>query len=126
MIIGDLFLMATRKKYRFPYRGSVSVEDLWDLGMTALDDVYKSLNREVKKQVEDSLLSETVGDAELQNKLEIVKYVFATKKAEAQARKEEAKNAEKRNRILEILEQKQDESLKNMSEEELRKLLDET
>lgn len=126
MNICELFLLATRKKYRFPYRGSVSVEDLWDLGMTALDDVYKSLNREVKKQVEDSLLSETVGDAELQNKLEIVKYVFATKKAEAQARKEEAKNAEKRNRILEILEQKQDESLKNMSEEELRKLLDET
>lgn len=126
MNICELFLLATRKKYRFPYRGSVSVEDLWDLGMTALDDVYKSLNREVKKQIEDSLLSETVGDAELQNKLEIVKYVFATKKAEAQARKEEAKNAEKRNRILEILEQKQDESLKNMSEEELRKLLDET
>ena len=126
MNICELFLLATRKKYRFPYRGSVSVEDLWDLSMTALDDVYKSLNREVKKQIEDSLLSETVGDAELQNKLEIVKYVFATKKAEAQARKEEAKNAEKRNRILEILEQKQDESLKNMSEEELRKLLDET
>lgn len=126
MIIGDLFLMATRKKYRFPYRGSVSVEDLWDIGMTALDDVYKSLNREVKRQVEDSLLSETVGDAELQNKLEIVKYVFATKRAEAQAREEEAKNAEKRKRILEVLAQKQDESLKNMSEEELRKLLDET
>lgn len=125
MNICELFLLATRKKYRFPYRGSVSVEDLWDLGMTAIDDVYKSLNREVKKQVEDSLLSETVGDAELQNKLEIVKYVFATKKAEAQARKEEAKNAEKRNRILEILAQKQDESLKNMSEEELRKLLEE-
>lgn len=126
MNIGDMFLLATREKYRFPYKGSISVEDLWDLSMTSLDDVYKSINREVKKQIEDSLLSENVGDAELQNKLEIVKYVFATKRAEAQARKEEAKNAEKRKRILDVLAQKQDESLRNMSEEELRKLLDET
>lgn len=126
MNISNLFILATREKYRFPYKGSITTEDLWDLPLTALDDVYKTLNREAKKKTEDSLLSDNNSDAELQRKLEIVKYVFMDKKYAEDARKEEVKNAEKRKHILEILAQKQDESLRNMSEEELKKLLDET
>ena len=32
----ELFEIATRKKYRFPYKGLISVEDLWDLSMREL------------------------------------------------------------------------------------------
>jgi len=123
--MSNLFELACREKYRFPYKGYISTEDLWDLPMTALDDIYKSLTRDVKKQSEESLLADKTEDDELTNKIEIVKHIFTVKKEEAQALKEKAKNAEKRKRILEVLAQKQDESLRNMSEDELKKLLEE-
>ncbi|WP_243033922.1 hypothetical protein [Clostridium sp. AF50-3] len=48
--------MAARCKYRFPYRGNISVEDLWDLPVKALDGIFKTLNAEVKQSQEESLL----------------------------------------------------------------------
>lgn len=120
------FEIATRMKFRFPYKGLISVEDLWDLPMTALDDIYKTLNKDVKKAEEESLLNaKDTTDAELLAKIDIVKHIFAVKQKEAEDRKAAVANAEKRQRILEIIARKQDESLNNMSEEELVKMLGE-
>lgn len=116
----NVFEMATRLKFRFPFRGMISVEDLWDLSIEQLDTVYKALNKDVKRAQEDSLLSgPRVGDADLNAKIEIVKYIFQTKQAEEAERKAAADNAIKRKRIMEILAKKQDNALENMTEEEL-------
>ena len=121
----DLFEMATRNKFRFPYKGMISVEDLWDLGPIQLDTVYKALNREIKKVDEVSLVStDNSEDAELTAKINIVKFIFDVKTNEAAARKIAAENAEKKRRIAEILAQKQEESLMSKSEDELKKMLD--
>lgn len=121
----DLFEMATRNKFRFPYKGMISVEDLWDLGPTQLDTVYKALNREIKKADEVSLVNtDNSEDAELTAKISIVKFIFDVKTNEAAARKIAAENAEKKRRIAEILAQKQEESLMSKSEDELKKMLD--
>lgn len=121
----DLFEMATRNKFRFPYKGMISVEDLWDLGPIQLDTVYKALNREIKKADEVSLVStDNSEDAELTAKINIVKFIFDVKTNEAAARKIAAENAEKKRRIAEILAQKQEESLMSKSEDELKKMLD--
>lgn len=32
----NLFEIASREKYRFPYKGLISVEDLWDLTLPGL------------------------------------------------------------------------------------------
>ena len=121
----DLFEMATRNKFRFPYKGMISVEDLWDLGPIQLDMVYKALNREIKKADEVSLVStDNSEDAELTAKINIVKFIFDVKTNEAAARKIAAENAEKKRRIAEILAQKQEESLMSKSEDELKKMLD--
>ena len=122
----DLFEMATRNKFRFPYKGMISVEDLWDLGQVQLDTVYKALNREIKKTDEASLVStDNLEDAELTAKIKIVEFIFDIKANEAAARKIAAENAEKKRRIAEILAQKQEESLMSKSEDELKKMLDE-
>ena len=122
----NIFEMATRNKYRFPYKGMISVEDLWDLNQTQLDSIYKALNKEVKANQEDSLMfSQTQTDLDLQAKIEIVRHIYATKEQDAARRAAAAENAEKKRRILEILEQKQEDSLKNKSEEELLKMLNE-
>ena len=122
----NIFEMATRNKYRFPYKGMISVEDLWDLNQTQLDSIYKALNKEVKANQEDSLMfSQTQTDLDLQVKIEIVRHIYTTKEQDAARRAAAAENAEKKRRILEILEQKQEDSLKNKSEDELLKMLNE-
>lgn len=122
----NIFEMATRNKYRFPYKGMISVEDLWDLNQTQLDNIYKALNKEVKANQEDSLMfSQTQTDLDLQAKIEIVRHIYTTKEQDAARRTAAAENAEKKRRILEILEQKQEDSLKNKSEDELLKMLNE-
>ena len=119
----NLFEIASREKYRFAYKGLISVEDLWDLTMPQLDGVYKALSKEVKTQGEDSLMAEATTDKKLTNMIEIVKYIFSVKQQEADARKTAAENKRKRERIAEVLAQKEDEALHNMSADELKKLM---
>lgn len=120
----NVFEMATRMKFRFPFRGMISVEDLWDLDVEQLDAVYKALNKDVQKSHEESLLNAPrIGDADLNAKIEIVKYIFQVKQAEEEERKNAAANAIKRRRILEVLAKKQDNALENMTEEELHAAL---
>lgn len=126
--MNSIFEFATRNKLRFPYKGSISVEDLWDLSQKQLNEVYKILKKELKLiSEEESLMSLGKDDPyiELNIKIEIVKHIFNVKKVEAQQREDAAIKAEKKQRILDILAKKQDDSLNNMSEDELIKMLDE-
>lgn len=121
-----IFEIASKMKFRFPYKGLITTEDLWDLSVSQLDVVYKTLNKDVKQSQEDSLLCDAhVEDIELRTKIEIVKHIFNVKQMEAEERKVAAANAEKKQRILEILARKQDDSLQNMSEDELHRMLEE-
>lgn len=120
----SMFETATRKKYRFPFRGLISTEDLWDLSLEQLDTVFKTLNKQVKTEEETSLMTQSATDETTANMIEIVKHVFTTKQEEANERRLAAKNAEKKKRILEVIAQKQDESLMSMSLEDLQKLAD--
>ena len=117
----NIFEVATRSKLRFPYRGQQSVEDLWDLSVEDLDTIFKTLNAKVKQTKEDSLLSvKSAESAILDTQIEIVKYIVTVKLREAEKRAaEKALRAEKQ-KILEIINDKKDEALKNMSVEELQ------
>lgn len=121
----NIFELATREKYRFPYKGMISVEDLWDLDTSELDRVYKILNKELKATDEESLIEIKSANVTLNTKIEIVKYIFEVKRAEEEQRTNQMHNARQRQHILEILAKKQDETLQNMSEEELLKKLEE-
>lgn len=125
MTTEKMFETAVRSKMRFPYKGQISAEDLWDLNVNALDDVFKSLNAKVKASQEESLLQTRSKESEeLAIQIEIVKYIVSVKLAEAQAREEAKENAAKRQHILSILADKQEDALRGKSVEELRRMLE--
>lgn len=124
--MSKLFEVAARKKYRFPFRGQVSTEDLWDLSITNLDSVFKTLNKEKKQNEEESLLSvKSEADKEVENKIEIVKYIVAVKQAEIAERAASKEKAQRNQKIAAIIERKKDEELEGKSIEDLMKLLEE-
>lgn len=121
-----MFEIATRKKFRFPYKGTVSVEDLWDLSVRELDGIFKTLNAKVKQANEESLLTvRSTADTDMQTMIDIVKHIVDVKLAEQAARELAADKRAKKQRIMEIMSQKQDADLQNKSMDELESLLKE-
>lgn len=125
---GILFEMASQFKFRYPYKGMITTEDLWDLSMSQLDIVYKALSKELNATQEDGLIVTKTADEgvkanELRNKLEIVKYIFNHKQQAAELQRLAAENAAKKQHILGILAQKKENALQNMTEEELTQML---
>lgn len=124
MTNNELFINATRANYQFPFRGMINVIDLWDLSLANLDSVFKTLNAEAKKSEEESLLeTKSKENEELSNKIEIVKYIVNIKLEEKKTRENARKNAEMKQRLLEIKAKRQDAALENMSDEDLDKML---
>lgn len=121
-----LFEIATKKKYRFPYKGIITVEDLWDLNVTALDQIYKSLNKRLKEMGEESLLkTKSTEETDIENMVEIVKHIVVVKEQEKTNRLAQKERDAKKQRIMSIISDKEDKALTELSTEELRKMLDE-
>ena len=122
----NMFEVATREKMRFPFKGMISVEDLWDLSVQNLDKVFKILNSQRKEAQEESLLNvKSSEDEVLDKQIAIVKYIVGVKLEEQAARVKAAENKEKKQKIMALMAKKDDEEMENMSREELQKLLDE-
>jgi hypothetical protein len=129
----DLFLLAARKKFRFPStKGDLTVEQLWDLPLTSvrsddLDTVAKTINREFKATDEESFVVKTTNPNRgvLEAKLEIVKIIIATKQDEAREAKERNDKAERKRTIMEAIRTAEERELSTASKDELLKLLSE-
>ena len=119
-----MFQEATRMKLRFPFRGQATVEDLWDLDVQDLDSLYKVLSRQMRESNEESLLEDrSQGDRELELKVSIVKHIVKVKLAEREAREQRVAQAARKQKILSIIEEKQDAALYNMPLDELHALV---
>ncbi|MCF8356989.1 MAG: hypothetical protein K9H48_21295 [Melioribacteraceae bacterium] len=122
--VEKLFVSATRNKYRFNFKGVQTTEDLWDFSQNELNTLYGELNKKYK-EISDSgslIQEETPETKVLQEKMDIIKYVFDVKKQEAKERENELYKARMRQRILDIKHRKQDEDLEGKSEKELDEL----
>lgn len=124
MEANNMFEVAVRNKFRFPFRGLVSTEDLWDLSVQQLDEIFKALKSQEKKAQEESLLNaRTPEDTVLEAKIEIIRHIVSVKlEEEEQFKRAKAVQDEKR-KIMAVLADKQDEELRNKSSEELQAML---
>ena len=120
----NIFEYAARNKLRFPYKGTISTEDLWDLPVTELDKVYKTLNKKNKTNEEESLLSASSVDMNTLISIDIIKYIVNYKLKKKEENEQAKKRAEDRQLIMDIVEKKRKQSLEDKTEEELLKMLD--
>jgi hypothetical protein len=124
------FEKATRMKLRFDTsRGVLTVEDLWDLPLIGsdlcLDEIAKDLHRDLKDDSEQSFVVQTAKpDERLVLAFEIVKRVISVRLVEQEAAENAEALRQKKQKILAIIADKEDESLKETSVEDLRALLD--
>ncbi len=127
----NIFEQATRAKIRFSTPvGMLSVEDLWDLPLTStraranLDDVARLLDAELKSTSSVSFVND-VSEVNAKTKLafDVVIHVINTKIAEAKAAKSAADVREKKQKIMAIIERKQEESLSAASIDDLQQML---
>ena len=122
----NLFEIATRNRYRFNYKGVMTVEDLWSLRVEDLDAIFKMLNRQKKTADEDSLLAtKSAEDQDLANKIDIVRYIVSVKLAEAAERVSATEKKAQRDKIMEIVAKKKDKALEDMGIDDLMKKLKE-
>lgn len=124
MEANKMFEVAVRNKFRFPCKGFISTEDLWDLSVQQLDSIFKTLKSQEKKAQEESLLEvRTPEDEVLMAKIEIVKHIVAVKLDEAKQAERAKENRDQKQKILGILAEKQDADLRNKTPEELQAML---
>jgi hypothetical protein len=119
-----MYKQVAQLKLRFPYKGQCDVEDLFDLGLADLDRIYKVLKQEQGDAAEGLLQKRTHEDEVLALKLGVVEDVFQTKQAEIEARQAAADRKARKERIMEIIADKQDAALMDKPLEELQEMLD--
>lgn len=124
MEANKMFEVAVRNKFRFPFKGVISVEDLWDLSVQQLDSIFKTLKSQEQKAQEESLLdSRTPEDEALKTKIDIIRYIVGVKLDEAKQAERAKENHDQKQKILGILAEKQDADLRNKTPEELQAML---
>lgn len=120
----NLFETATREKYRYPYKGFITTEDLWDLSLPQLDGIFKTLNAQVKVEPEESLLEAPPPvDPTLSNQIAVLRHIVTVKQREQKAQENAMALHAKRQKLLGLIAQKQDESLASKTTEELKSML---
>lgn len=130
--MSELFIKASRKKFRFPSsKGDLTIEQLWDLPLTStngcnLDAIARSVFNSLKEIGESSFIETRPHPmkAELEDKLEILKFIIATKMAEAAAAETRRARAEEKRQVLEALAARKAANLATASEEDLLKKLE--
>ena len=127
----SIFENAVRLKLRFETpQGLISVEDLWDLPLTSktgranLDDIARFINKKLKSDDDVSfVVAERKTNPVEQLRFDVVKHVIDTKITENTIAANKKAASEKNQKILSIIAEKEEDSLKSMPIEELRKLI---
>ena len=121
----DNFKLASQQKLRFQTsKGSLSTEQLWDLDVEELDALAVSFESDYKGSAKKSfLIAKSEKDKTAKLRFDVTLDVLSTK-VEAMFEAQQALEIKAHNKkIISLISEKQDESLKGKSIEELEALL---
>jgi hypothetical protein len=129
----DIFAHASREKLRFKTtKGSLSVEDLWDLPLTSSDDNLSidAIGKGVVNAVKDNegnesfvIVKGTEENVTLKVSLAILEHIRDHKLDYAARADKAVLTKAKKQRLLEILAKKQDDALEENTAEEIEKMI---
>ena len=120
----DIFKYAVKNKMRFNYKGVCTVEDLYDIPLSGLDKMYGELKKQQKNFGEDSLLNKKSSEEkEIGIKIEIIESIVADRLADIDKAKKAQQTRERNRRIAQIIADKEDAALNDMSLEDLKAML---
>ena len=119
------FKLATQQKLRVQTnKGLLSTEQLWDLSLDELDELAVSLETEHKQSGKKSFIVKTsVKDKTAKLRFDVVLDVLNTKVEEANAAAEALEIKQHNEKIIGLIADKQDESLKGKSIKQLEGML---
>lgn len=122
----EIFKQASQQKVRFTTKkGLLSAEQLWDLSVTDLNEVAVALDSEYEQSGKKSFLTtRSVKDKTAKLKFDVVIDVLNTKVDAEEVAKSRAEKREKNKKIIALIAEKQDESLKNKSVKQLEAMLE--
>lgn len=119
-----MFEAAIRNKIRFAHKGNLSVEDLWDLSQTELNEIFLPLKAQLEQAEKGSLLGDKPKSLDsVKYKIEILKYIATVKKEEADKREKALERKRQKAKLLELLERKQNSELEAKSSSEIEALI---
>lgn len=121
----SIFEQASRAGLQFSHKGTIGVDDLWDLSLEDLDSIHRNLTTSLKQTEGGLLTKRTSANKELDLKIAVVTHVFGVKQEEINEKKLAVANRQKKEKLKEILERKQNGELENKTPEELQKMIDE-
>lgn len=130
----NIFEQASRTKLRFDsFVGLLSADDLWDLPLLSttqspcLDDIARALYNSIKDDSANiSFVRPPKEGISFDNlRFEIVKHIIEAKIADRDAAEQKQVRAAKKQRILAIMAEKEDDTLKGASLDELKAMLSE-
>lgn len=120
-----MFEKATRLKLRFKVaNGLISVEDLWDLNLNTLDVLARGINKELQESEVSFIGKRSDKEDKLKLQFDVVKRVIDVKLEEREQAKELRDRVQRKQQLLNVLADKQEESLRNMSKEDILKELE--
>lgn len=119
-----MFKKASKLKLRFATtKGHVTTEDLWDLPLRNLDNLAKDLSKAVKESGEESfIVKRNRVNTILDLKFSIIKQIIKDRLEEAEHKENETANKARKNKILDIIEDKENEGLRDESISNLKKM----
>jgi len=121
----NIFEEASRFGLTFEHKGTIGVDDLWDLPLASLDSIYRSLKASVKQSEEGLLNTRSSKDKETELKISVVTRVFEVKQRELTEKKLAAEKREKKQKLMAALERKQDSELESKTPAEIQTMIDE-
>lgn len=121
----NIFKQATKEKLRVSTnKGVLSVEQLWDLSLTDLDNLAVSLQKEYESSKGKSFLDKrTTKDKGLKLQFDVVFEILEAKVDENESLREVKENKEHNNKILSLIEKKKEDKLGEMSIKDLESML---
>ena len=119
------FKLASQEKFRYQTsRGSLTTEQLWDLSIEDLDTLAVQLDSEYTKSGKKSFIAKSSAkDKTAKAKFDIVLEVLNTKQEHIQAAQEALEIKEHNKKIIALISEKKDESLKGKTIKQLEGML---